>query len=592
MSRWTVGIDLGTTHSALAESNGAELRVLPLPQLVEARTQAALPLLPSFIYFPPPGEGPYALPWDSAREFAVGHYARDRGAHAPGRVLASAKSWLSSVTLDRRAPTLPLEAAEGVEPISPVEASFRYLEHLSEAWSAAHPGESLGAQEVVIAVPASFDAAARELTVEAAYAAGFEDITLLEEPQAAVYAWLHQRGARAQEDLRPGDVLLVVDIGGGTTDFSLLAASELDGALQLERLAVGDHILLGGDNMDLALAARVAARLEERGAPLEPSERATLVHACRAAKERLLSGAEDVTQIPVAIAGRGAQLVGGARRDALTLSEVLELVLEGYFPSVPASARPQRRPRSGLLQRGLSYAADPAVTRHLAEFLGRHAQRAGAAAPLWPTCVLLNGGVMKAPRLRERLLQTLNEWLAAAGAPPARLLPGEELDLAVARGAAVFGRLRHGEGFRIRGGSARAYYVGIEEPTPAVPGLEPPVHALCVAPFGMEEGRRVELPPLGLAVVVGEPVRFRFYGSSVRRQDAAGTLLRRWAPEELEELAPVELSLPALGRSAGDEVAVTLHASVTAIGTLALEAVPLEPLSADERFSVELSVRS
>ncbi|EYF08836.1 Hsp70 family protein [Chondromyces apiculatus] len=629
-ARFVIGIDLGTTHCALAYAplpasdarnagdtrnasdarNASDTRdpapvsVLQVPQLVAQGTLDARPLLPSFLYLPPESEGPQPLPWDAERRFAVGEHARARGLDAPARLVASAKSWLSHQAIDRRGGVLPLGAPEDIEKISPVEASWRYLEHLGEAWdqviAKGDPDLAFAQQEVMITVPASFDPAARDLTVEAAVAAGIEDVTLLEEPQAAVYAWIDAIGDGWRKLLKPGDVLLIADIGGGTTDFSAIAAVEQDGNLELTRIAVGDHILLGGDNMDLALAHVVRQKLEAEGKELDRWQMTALTHAARIAKERLL-GDGSLDAAPIALAARGSKLLGGSLRTELTREELTRTLVDGFFPVVPGNARPATRTRAGLTQLGLPYAQDPAVTRHLAAFLGR---QAGATAKLpgfsgsqggallHPTAILFNGGVLKGEPLRERLLATLNEWLAADGAPPVRVLPAADLDLAVARGAAAYGLSRHGRGLRIRGGTARAYYVGIEDAVPAVPGLEPPITALCVAPFGMEEGTEANLPPQELMVVVGEPVHFRFFGSSVRRDDQPGTELPRWKPGELEELSPIEVTLPAEGRPEGDVVPVHLHASITEIGTLLLEAIPTSPQKPNERWRVELSVRS
>jgi hypothetical protein len=616
MSRFAIGIDLGTTHCAIAAApleGDAGPRVEEVPQLVARGQIQARPLLPSFLYFAHETDGAESLPWDAERRFAIGAYARDRGVDAPARVISSAKSWLSHPSVDRRAGILPLGAADGTSPrsaawstpediekISPVEASFRYLEHLTEAFAAGHDGLALGEQEVVVTVPASFDASARELTVEAALAAGIDKPTLLEEPQAALYAWIDGRGDAWRDDLRPGDVVLVIDVGGGTTDFSAIAALDRDGSLDLVRVAVGDHILLGGDNMDLALAHLVRSKLEGEGRGLDRWQQASLVHACRAAKERLMLD-PSLAAVPIAIASRGSALLGATVRAELTRAEVTACIVDGFFPIVAADARPTTRARGGLTQLGLPYASDAAVTRHLASFLSRqagalaklHAAAVGERAPklLHPTAVLFNGGVMKADALRARLVESIDAWLAAEGAPPVRVLEGADLDLAVARGACAYTLVRRGRGLRIRGGTARAYYVGIEQAVPAVPGVEPPVSAMCVAPFGMEEGTEAALPPHELGVVVGESVRFRFFGSSVRRDDAAGALVDEPSREGLEELAPIEVTLPAEGRREGDVVPVRLRARVTEVGTLLLEAEPIRPLQRDERWRVELSVR-
>jgi Hsp70 protein len=615
MTRFAVGIDLGTTHCALAFAelgdNGAPStdahgpEVMAVPQLVDRGQIEARGLLPSFLYIAHESEGAQALPWDAERSFVVGEYARSRGLDAPTRVIASAKSWLSHPTVDRRAGILPIGAAEDVEKISPVEASWRYLEHLAEAFDQRFGGgeSALAAQDVVIAVPASFDASARELTVEAAIAAGIEKLTLLEEPQAAVYAWTQALGDAWRKQVRPGDVVLVVDVGGGTTDFSAIAAIEREGALDLARVAVGDHILLGGDNMDLALAHLARQKLEREGKGVDRMQQASLVHACRAAKERLF-GDPTLDAAPIAIASRGSALLGATLRTELTREEVTRTIVDGFFPIVAGDARPTIRPRAGLTELGLPYASDPAVTRHLSAFLAR---QAGALAKvdgqpppksgrtprlLHPTAVLFNGGVMKAQRLRERLVDTLNVWLGSDGGEPVRVLEGADLDLAVARGACAYGLVRRGKGIRIRGGTARAYYVGIESAVPAVPGVEPPVSAMCVAPFGMEEGTEAKLPPHEFGVVVGEPVCFRFYGSSVRRDDGAGIVLQDWKRDELEELPPMELTLPADGRHEGDVVPVRLRSQVTDVGTLLLEAEPVRALREGERWRVELSVRA
>ena len=507
--KYVVGIDLGTTHCAIArvelEAENATTEVIELPQLVSAGKVESLGLLPSFIYLPPESEGTLPLPWDEERTFAVGGYARERAAEVPGRVVASAKSWLCHPTADRRSGVLPVDAAPDVEKISPVEASWRYLEHLVEAYDAEHvdDGGSLTEQEVVLTVPASFDAAARELTVEAAIAAGIDNITLLEEPQAALYAWLEQMGDGWRSHLSPGDIVLVVDIGGGTSDFSAIEAREEDGELELVRVAVGDHILLGGDNMDLALAHSVRQKLEAEGVSLDSWQLSALTHGARAAKEKLL-GSADTQSVPIVVPTRGSQLVGGSVRTELEREQVSELIVKGFFPQVDSDSAPAARARVGLTRVGLPYASDPAITKHLAAFLTRQAGTVeGGDTLLKPTSLLFNGGVMRSELLRERLRTTINGWLATADASSTRTLLGGDLDLAVARGAACYGRTRAGHGIRIRGGTARAYYVGIESAVPAVPGMEPPITLMCVAPFGMEEGTAADLPAHQLAVVVG-----------------------------------------------------------------------------------------
>ena len=606
--QFSIGIDLGTTHCALswidhAASDGERVAqgVLDVPQLTAPASVQAQPLLPSFLYLPHDSEltpADRTLPGQAPHGGVVGEFARTRGAATPIRLVSSAKSWLCHPGVDRRAPLLPADAPEDVARLSPLAASTRYLEHLRWAWEQAHPGAPLAQQQVTVTIPASFDPAARELTAEACQAAGLAHFTLLEEPQAALYSWIQASGGAWRKQVAHGDVLLVVDVGGGTTDFSLIAVLEQDGNLALQRVAVGEHILLGGDNMDLALAYGVARKLAQEGKPLDAWQTRALAHACRAAKEQLLADAT-LPSVPVVVPSRGSKLIGGSIRTEVTQAEVLQLLLEGFFPRVAASDKPQVRARAALTQLGLPYAQDAAVTRHLAAFLSRQLDataqieglqpRAGASF-VHPTAVLFNGGVLKAPQIEQRILEVLSGWLAAEGAPAPRVLEGANLDLAVARGAAYHGYVaRQGRGVRIRGGTAQSYYVGVESNMPAIPGMEPPISALCLAPFGMEEGSEVALDAQEFGLVVGEPVRLRFFGSSVRRHDGVGTLLDFWGPEELVELQEIEALLPAEGRSPGEVVPVHLHARVTDIGTLELSAVPV---GGNARWKVEFDVRA
>ncbi|PWV59512.1 Hsp70 family protein [Plasticicumulans acidivorans] len=605
-SRYSVGIDLGTTHCVMAATDlslvDGETYVLelePISQLTAPGAVEERTLLPSFLYLPHADElapGDYTLPWGATEGFVTGELARSLGAKTPLRLISSAKSWLCHPGIDRRGPVLPIDAPAEVARLSPFDATVRYLEHLRANWDFRHPELPLGEQQLTITVPASFDPAARELTAEAARAAGLADFILLEEPQAALYSWIEASAGNWRKQVKVNDVILVVDLGGGTADFSLIAVTEREGSLELTRVAVGEHILLGGDNMDLALAHVLRAKLAASGTNLEPWQVQGLVHGCRAAKEQILVDAE-VQTVPVVVPSRGSRLIGGTLRTELTREEVERTLVEGFFPQIDAAARPATRARTGLTRLGLPYAQDAGVTRHLAAFLGRQIDAAAAcgielpahASFLHPTAVLFNGGVFKAGVLAQRVLGVLNDWLQAESAPDARLLSGIHLDHAVARGAAYYGGVRGGRGVRIRGGTARSYYVGIESSMPAVPGLEPPIEALCVAPFGMEEGTEAELPAQEVGLVVGEPVRFRFFGSSTRREDRVGAVLEFWGPEELEELPEIEATLPAEGRTPGEVVPVQLHAVVTEVGTLRLEAVSPD---SGERWNVELEVRA
>ena len=604
--RYSVGIDLGTTNSVVsfvdlqeADGDQAPLQVLDIPQLTSPGVVGERKQLPSFLYQAHEAElapGDIVLPWNQQPEALVGELARQLGGKTPIRLVASAKSWLSHAGVDRRSALLPPQAPDEVKRVSPLQASIAYLRHLRDAWDQGHPEAPLGEQDLVITVPASFDPAARELTVEAAHAIGLRQAVLLEEPQSALYSWIQATNGGWREQVKPGEIILVVDVGGGTTDLSLIAVTEEDGNLILNRVAIGDHILLGGDNMDLALAYVLRAKLQAEGKRLEPWQVQALTHACRDAKESLLTE-DGPDEAAIVVPSRGSSLIGGVLRTTLTRDEVNRTLVDGFFPKVPLTERPATQARTGLTTLGLPYAQDARITAHLAAFLGRQVgatqelqgfDHDAEARFLRPTAVLLNGGVFKSGVLAHRLLDVLNSWLADEQAPSARLLQGADLDLAVSRGAAFYGYVRKGRGVRIRGGTAAAYYVGVESAMPAVPGFPPPVEALCIAPFGMEEGTEATLPPYEFGVVVGEPVHFRFYASNVRRDDQVGSRLDGWSDDELEELPEIEVVLPAEQRQPGDIVPVHLAARVTEVGTLQLEAVARD---GGQRWNVEFDVR-
>ena len=599
MSRFVVGIDLGTTNSALAyaevDPTGATppaIKSLPIPQVVALGEVGERSILSSFLYLPAAKELPahaLDLPWSKPVDRVVGTFAREQGSKVPGRLVGSAKSWLSHAGVDRKSPILPWGAADDVAKVSPVEASTAYLAHLRDSWNYAIAGEvaadRLEHQDVVLTVPASFDAVARELTVEAARAAGLENLTLLEEPQAAFYAWLSAAGGGWRKKVKVGDLLLVCDVGGGTTDFTLIAVTDQGGDLALTRLAVGEHILLGGDNMDLALAHAVAAGLPGGWDGLGPGQRVALGYSCRAAKETLFLS-RGKASAPVAILGRGSRVIGGSIKAELSRATLDAVLLDGFFPRCKPDEVPARSPRIGLTEIGLPYASDPAITRHLARFLGRQAGSLHAGgASLKPSAVLFNGGVFKADELRARVVEVLSGW---AGSP----LPSLEtanLDLSVSLGAAYYGLVRRGQGVRIKGGVPRSYYVGVETSAPAVPGVKPPIKALCVVKMGMEEGSSAEVPGPEFGLVVGEPAEFRFLGSTTRRDDAPGVILDRWSPEELRELSPLETVLVAgSGATEGDTIPVRLQAVVTEVGTLELWCRSTRD---DRRWKLEYDVR-
>jgi molecular chaperone DnaK (HSP70) len=584
---YVIGIDLGTTNSALAyiDAAGAADPLHPPPvemfaieQLVNPSEMRAEPLLPSFLYLPGPNDfpaGSLALPWNESAAQVTGALARKRGGENAGRLVSSAKSWLSYSGVDRTSAILPASAPDGVGKISPVAASRAYLEHLRDAWNQAHPNAPFEQQQILVTVPASFDAVARELTEHAAHEAGYRNVVLLEEPQAAFYAWI-DRHPDWREQVRVGDLILVIDIGGGTTDFTLISVTEEQGELRLERLAVGEHILLGGDNMDLALAHTVNQQLAEKGTKLDTLQFNALWQQCRIAKETLLESDKKKEQ-PVTILGRGTGLVGGTIKSSLSRADLDRVLLDGFFPAVASTDMPQGRRRTGLQEIGLPYAADPAVTRQLAKFL----RQGGSFAA--PTHVLFNGGVLRAGLVRDRLVSVLDSWLAAEGKSAVKVLAGEDLMHAVSRGAAYYGLARSGKGVRIRGGVPRTYYVGIESAMPAVPGLPAPLKALTVAPFGMEEGTDLRFPDREFGLIVGEPAEFRFFSSVARQQDAPGSLLEEIG-DNIEELAPMEVNLP--GEN-GQIVPVTLESVVTETGMLQLWCVARD----GRRWKLEFNVR-
>jgi molecular chaperone DnaK (HSP70) len=610
--RFVVGIDLGTTNSALAwvdtssPEGEARVELAPIAQLVNPGEVAERTLLPSFMFLPGSMDfpaGSLTLPWDPDPPHVVGELARKRGAENPSRLVASAKSWLSYAGANRTSPILPWGSPDEVPHISPVDASAAYLRHLAAAFdrtvAQGDPALTLAKQDVLLTVPASFDEEARELTLRAAQAAGLTGVTLLEEPQAAFYAWIDAMGDSWRRRVNVGDLILVFDIGGGTTDFSLIAVSEQNGELTLERVAVGEHILLGGDNMDLALARLLQQRLESSGHRIDTAQLHGLWHQARLAKEALLTD-PSVRERPITLLGRGSRLIGGTITTTLTIEDVNKVLLEGFFPAVPKDAMPARQRRVGLQEIGLPYAADAAITRHLARFLSRQSEsdarpsaptaiRRGPSGLACPTHVLFNGGVMKAPMLRERVIDVLSSWLREEGFDPLderHVLDAPDLDHAVARGAAYYGMARRVRGVRIRSGAPRSYYIGIESAMPAVPGMPAPLKALCVVPFGMEEGTSASLPNLEFGLVVGEPAEFRFLSSTVRRNDPVGAMIEDWG-DDLEEMSPLEVTLPADG-DRDRTIPVTLESRVTELGTLELWCVAR---GGGDRWKLELNIR-
>jgi len=585
MARYVVGIDLGTTNCAVAyhdsQADDPSISMLSIEQVVAPGEVSGASTLPSFLLMPSQHEMPAGamnLPWQQDADFCVGTMARVRGSELPQRLVSSAKSWLSFAGVDRSAEILPWrgseEAPEEEQRVSPVQASARYLAHLRAAWDHQMP-EPMADQDILLTVPASFDVVAKELTVAAAREAGLSNVTLLEEPQAAFYSWLAHSGDTWRDQLQSGDLALVCDIGGGTSDFSLISANDDgEGNLSLERVAVGEHILLGGDNMDLTLAQVVIQRLGDKGKKLGSAQYRALVLACARAKETLLSK-EAPDKVPISILGSGSKLIGGALKSELSADDI-GILLKGFFPIIEKGGKPKKHRALGLKELGLPYATDPAISRHLSAFLSKHEKE--------PTIVLWNGGVMKGERIRQSIAENLEGWFGKA----LPSLGGTDLDLAVAHGAAYYGLVRQGKGIRIRGGTARSYYIGVEGSAPAIPGFAPPVKALCVAPFGMEEGTTNDLPEDEMGLVIGEPTTFRFFSSTSRQGDIVGTLID---PEEcdLREIAPIEANLPPeQGHESGDVVPVYLAANVTELGTLELWGYAKE---GEGRWKLEYSLR-
>ncbi len=587
-ARYLVGIDLGTTNSALAyvdlkaaKKKRPELHAFAVPQLVAPGEVGARPLLPSFLYRPGQHDlaaGVTALPWDKSAVDVVGEFAREHGAKVPGRLVSSAKSWLCHPGVDRTAALLPWGAPPDVPKLSPLEASTRYLKHLIDAWNhslAKVDSERLERSPVVLTVPASFDDVARTLTNEAAKQAGFTNVILLEEPQAAFYCWQHLSNDREAGRLKPGMNCLVVDVGGGTSDFCLIASVEAGGELTFVRQAVGDHLLLGGDNMDLALARYVESKLP--AGRLDAVQFAALVQACRRAKETLL-GPEKSKQETVTVVGRGRSVIGGAVSVALTNDDVHRVIHDGFFPPVRPGDQPQRPARTGLHEMGLPYVHDPAVTRHLAAFLTRHLPENSA-----PEAILFNGGVFQPATLQQRLLDAIRPWYVTAKMKEPMLLTTPSLDLAVAFGAAAYAWIRHSGGRAIGGGTARSYYVEV--------GGEKAggkLSVLCVVPRHLEENVEVAMPKPELELAIGEPVVFPLH-TSTARDDAPGQLLHV-SPEQLRRLPPLQTVLRAgkRGGTGPKRVPVTLAARTTAIGTLELSCVAKD---GGARWRLEFSTR-
>lgn len=598
---YIIGIDLGTTNSTVAyislepsENTLRAIEQMPISQVMQANVQDTSFSLPSFIYYPLAEEQTAkvaSLSWDPSRSFCIGTFAKERGAELPARLISSAKSWLCYAGIDRRAKLLPLESEDPDFKMSPLEACAEFLKHIRQSWDFSYPDAPFTQQQILITVPASFDPSARQLVQEAASQAGYPEIVLLEEPQAAFYAWLHSQADKWREQLKVGDNVLVVDIGGGTTDFSLITVEEEEGNLTLKRKAVGSHLLLGGDNIDLALAYFAKEKLEEAGHEIDHWQLQSLIHQCRQAKELLLSDTPP-KQVDVTLLGRGSKLIGNTLKTHITKEEVQKLVVDGFMPLVNPEERSPIDKAAGIQQIGLPFAKDPRISCQLAKFLSMTGENETDEMNqfILPTAVLFNGGTLKSVALRQQLLKLLNQWAKLLNKPAVKELEGADYDYAVSRGAAYYGLARAGHAVRIRGGVSRSYFVGIEEAMPAVPGISPPLQAVCIVPFGMEEGEERELSDQEFALVLGEAATFRFFSHATAKlsngiEPEVGTVVRNWK-KELTELHSIETLLEK-GHSSGKTAKIKLKSRVTELGVLELWCIGDD----DQKWKLEFDVR-
>lgn len=580
MPAYIIGIDLGTTNCTMAYAKAGieqpSIQQFQIPQVTALETEGESAALPSFLYFPLQEELKAkiaGISWDPKRQHCVGLFARERGAEVPARLIASAKSWLCHSGINRREKLLPL-GSEETEKMSPLEACSSLLKHLKEAWDARISDTPFTEQQVLITVPASFDPSARQLVQEAAEMAGYPEIILLEEPQAAFYAWLHANDATWRKQMSVGDTILVVDIGGGTTDFSLISVADESGDLTLQRQAVGAHLLLGGDNIDLSLAYLAKNKLEEQGHAIDDWQLQALVHSCRQAKEKLMS-AKAPKSVDITIMGRSSRLIGGTLKTQITKEEAHQLIIDGFAPLTDMQEGSLTEKRTGIQQIGLPYAQDARISCQLAKFLSMTGEGDNNAMDKFvlPTAVLFNGGTMKADALRNRLIELLNSWAKKLGKNPIKELSEPDLDFAVSRGAVNYGLARAGKAIRIKSGTSRSYFIGVEDAVPAVPGMPAPLKAVCVVPFGMEEGTESELQHQEFALVLGEPATFRFFSHGTRQlangsEPSVGSIVKSWK-QELTELHPIETHLDQSEHD-GKTVCVKLKSRVTELGVLEL----------------------
>lgn len=580
--KYVIGIDLGTTHCSMAytlleqkDHEEKEIVQFQIPQFIDAGLLDKRPLLPSFLYIPFDQEleaGSMELPWDKESQICVGYYALKRSQDLPERVIGSAKSWLACEAIDRRSALLPQKASKEVLTFSPVQVSAFYLKHLKEAWDDQFSEDAFCDQKIYITVPASFDPAARELVQEAAKEANFPHFVLLEEPQAAFYAWLHHRGKQWRSELQVGDCILVVDIGGGTTDFSLIDVKENSGDLLLERRLVGTHLLLGGDNMDLSLAHWVKEKFRKNGDVLDHWQFQQLIYACRSLKERLSSAGFDDDKARIHVEGRGSGLIGASLCVDISLKELTQFLLEGFFPLVDKKDQAVMQKKLGIRQFGLPYAQDPRITSQLAKFLSQTGESEKMSLDEFqlPTKIFFNGGCMKSASFRQRVVDLLTTWQEEAK-EKILILENQNLDCSVSQGAVYYGLSCLGKAVRIKAGANYSYFIGVEDALPSIPGVEPQIRALCIVPQGMEEGTEEKIKEQSFTLVLGELATFRFFCRSTKKLSTgeevfSGMWVDHWE-EELQELHPLELVLKKM--DTGEfYVQVTLEVKYTELGIL------------------------
>lgn len=592
--KYIIGIDLGTTNCAMAYTTSAaddeypEIHIFPIPQLINEGEIREQNTLPSVIYLPHGSEipkGSLSLPWDKGRQYVVGELAKKLGEKIPSRLVTSAKSWLCYPDIDRTEAILPWNSNDDIKKISPFEATIRILTHMKEAWNYKNPEDKIEKQSIFLTIPASFDAIARDLTLKAAKSAGLKNIVLLEEPQAAFYSWVYGMQDEWRKQVKIGDVVFVCDVGGGTTDFSLIEVKEEKGNLVLERLAVGEHILLGGDNMDLALASHIKEKLESQMYKIDTSQFFDLWFSSRIAKEKIFTN-EKIEKLPIVLVGQSSKLISGTIKTKITKEAVYDIILNGFFERCKVSDLPTSEDQAGLQELGLNYASDTNILKYIAKFL-RDNNDLEDVMFRHPTAILFNGGVFKTDILKDRIVEVLNGWLEEEKTEKLKVLGGFDLDLAVARGAANYGLVRQGQGVRIRAGIARTYYIGIESSMPTIPGVKPPLKILCVTPFGMEEGTELDVPNKEFGLVTNKQAEFRFFSSVVRKEDKIGKISDSWDRNEIEELTSVKSTL---NSNAKNKITpVTLRSKVTEIGMLELWFISKK--TPKQKWKLEFNVR-